>query len=301
MSPLYKRRRELAAIRDRESKGESFWTEEFSVATRNRLILVMLSSAAGGDYQSIETAKQILLSDLGQLSLFRNAAGDSRDQFFRYLAECDHDMVPSVVEAFLEGSSRAFRENSRRQAFMSGIWQSDDSTAGLDFELVREVNRILAEDRVAFELVNGEMVPFASRSMHREVVEPVVRLLAEPGWERVEKSFQDALSELSRGKGANAITDAGTALQEALIFLGADGNQLGDLTTSAKAKGIIAAHDAPLLNAIERACRWVSADRSNTGDAHNSDDASREDAWFTVHVVGAIVLRLSTRRPRAEL
>lgn len=292
MSPLFKRRRELAAIEERERQGESFWTESFLPETRNRLLLVMANSAGGGDYRTLDTAKRILLADLGQLSLYPNSHGDSRDHFFRYLTECEDDMVPSVIEAFMEGYATAFEQEAARQAFASGLARSG-SRIPFDAELVREINRVLAEDRIAFELIDGEMVPFASRELHVEVVEPVLRLLAAPGWERVERSYQSALSEIARGDGADAITDAGTALQEALAHLGAEGNQLGDLTTSARSKGIIAAHDAPLLQTIDKACRWVSADRSNSGDAHNADEASREDAWFTVHVVGAILLRLT--------
>lgn len=297
MSPLYKRRRELAALEEREREGESFWTESFSTATRNRLQLVMQSGAGGGDYRTIEAATRILLADLGELSLY-GGYSHSQEHFFRYLAECDDDMVPSVIEAFGEGYERAFEEEAQRRSFSNGEppW---DGRIAIDALLVREINRVLAEDRVAFEYINREMVPFASRELHVEVVEPVLRLLSQPGWERIERSYQSALSEIAAGDGADAITDAGTALQEALLHLGAEGNQLGDLTTSAKNKGIIASHDVPLLQTIDKACRWASADRSNMGDAHNADDASREDAWFTVHVVGAILLRLAHSTPRS--
>lgn len=297
MAPLFKRRRELAALEERERQGESFWTESFSTETRNRLLLVMAHSDGGNDYRTMDAAKRVLLADLGQLALFGNGLGDSREHFFRYLAECNDDMVPSVIEAFMEGYASAFEQEAARQAFASGLVHSG-SRIPFNASLIREINRVLTEDRIAFELIDGEMVPFASRELHVEVVEPVLRLLAKPGWERVEKSYQSALSEIARGDGADAITDAGTALQEALVYLGAEGNQLGDLTTSAKNKGIIASHDAPLLQTIDKACRWASADRSNTGDAHNADEASREDAWFTVHVVGAILLRLADAIPR---
>lgn len=298
MSPLYKRRRELRELQERERQGETFWTESFSPETRNRLQLVMLSSTGGRDYRTLEAAVQCLLADLGQLHL-SSSRSDARDDFFSYLSECEDEMVPSVMEAFVQGYTRAFEQNARIQAFHSGTSYTE-TLISMSEELLSELNRVLAEDRVAFELVDGEMVPFASRELHVEVTQPALRLLATAGWERVETSYQNALSELARGEGANAITDAGTALQEALILRGAEGNQIGDLTTSAKHRGIIAAHDAPLLQTIDKACRWVSADRSNTGDAHNSSSASRDDAWFTVHIVGAIILRLSSQALRAE-
>lgn len=298
MSPLYKRRQELRALAEREAQGESFWTSAFSSETRNRLQLVMQSGAGGRDFRTIDAAVRVLLADLGQLRL-GVAHSDSSQEFFAYLAACTDDMVPSVIEAFGQGYVRAFEGNAQQEQFSRGVAPTDNTIALNDL-LVREINRVLAEDRVAFEYINGEMVPFSSRELHVEVTQPVLQLLASPGWERVERAYQDALSELARGEASNAITDVGTALQEALVHLGAEGSQLGDLIGSAKKKGLIASHDAPLLNSLERACHWVSADRSNKGDAHNADPSQREDAWLTVHVAGAIILRLSSGQLRSN-
>ena len=59
------------------------------------------------------------------------------------------------------------------------------------------------------------------------MVGPTLRLLAgRPGWEAVETAYQKALEEISDGEADDAITDAGTALQEALVLLGCEGNAL---------------------------------------------------------------------------
>lgn len=298
MAPLQRRRIELLELERQEREGASFWTAQFSEATRNRLHLVM-SGASGGSYSPLlDVAIDLLLRDLGQLSLFPPARSSS-EHLYRYLAECPSDMVPSVIEAFGEGHIRQFRVNAQRQAYSQGMW-AEESTLPMDPIYVREINRVLAEDRIAFEYIDGQMVPFASRELHVQVMQPVLRLLATPGWEKVESSYQNALSQLAQGEGANAITDAGTALQGALEHLGAKGNQIGDLVTSAKSLKILASHDIPLLTAIEKACRWVSADRSNSGDAHNANPAHSDDAWFTIHVVGAIILRLASGKVRAQ-
>jgi hypothetical protein len=156
------------------------------------------------------------------------------------------------------------------------------------------VNVTLREHRVSYELINTDMVEFSSRELHVEVVVPTLHLLAgRPDWDKVEAAYRDALEEISRGKPADAITDAGTALQEALMALGCDGNALGPLTTSARKMGILAPHDSPMLNAMDKILHWVSADRSQTGDAHMTTAATVDDAWFIVHVVGSILLRLS--------
>jgi hypothetical protein len=298
MTPLQRRRNELLELERQEREGASFWSVQFPEATRNRLHLVM-RGASGGSYSPLlDVATNLLLHDLGQLSLFPPARSSSED-LYQYLAECPDDMVPSVIEAFGEGYVRQFQINAQQQAYSQGRL-AEEPLLPVDAQYVSEINRVLGEDRIAFENVDGQMIPFASRELHVEVVQPILQLLSTPGWEKVESSYQDALSQLAQGEGANAITDAGTALQGAFERLGAKGNQLGDLITSAKSLKILASQDLPLLDAIERACRWVSADRSNFGDSHNADPAHTDDAWFTIHVVGAIVLRLASGKARVR-
>src|SRR5262249_38063208 len=156
------------------------------------------------------------------------------------------------------------------------------------------VNVILREHRISYELINDQMVEFSSRTLHQQVISPSLKLLASrPNLEKVESAYKDALEEISKGNAADAITDAGTALQEMLSALGCAGNALGPQIASARAKKIIAPHDSPLLTAIEKVLHWVSADRSEKGDAHGVTSATLEDAWLIVQVVGAVVLRLS--------
>jgi hypothetical protein len=54
-----------------------------------------------------------------------------------------------------------------------------------------------------------------------------------------------------------------------------------------------------MAEALEKIIDWVESDRSEKGDAHNARPATREDAWLTVHIVGAVILRL-TGEPRTE-
>jgi len=143
------------------------------------------------------------------------------------------------------------------------------------------------------------MIPLSSRELHEHVVAPALQLLAgRPDLDKVESAYRAALEEITKGKAADAITDAGTALQEMLGALGCDGNALGPRIASARAKGILAPHDSPMLTAIEKVLHWVSADRSEKGDAHAVTSATLDDAWLIVHVVGAVILRLSKSSPR---
>jgi hypothetical protein len=89
------------------------------------------------------------------------------------------------------------------------------------------------------------MVAFQSKELHESVVSPTLQLLSgREGWEGVEKSYQDALRELSEGHPEDAITDAGTALQEAFNVLGCSGYALGPLVKSARLKGLLGPHDS---------------------------------------------------------
>jgi len=105
---------------------------------------------------------------------------------------------------------------------------------------------------------------------------------------------------LSKGDAADAVTDAGTALQEMLKSLGCRGNQLGDLIRSAKSKGLLGAHDTPLFETFEKAMHWVAADRSEKGESHHLSDATLDDAWLIVHVVGAFIVRLASDEGRGS-
>ncbi|HEV2477492.1 MAG TPA: hypothetical protein VGX22_13195, partial [Candidatus Dormibacteraeota bacterium] len=144
----------------------------------------------------------------------------------------------------------------------------------------------------AFDLVRGEMRSFDSKELQQQVVEPAMQLLHDPKFHAAERAYQDALGEVTSGKPGDAITDAGTALQETLRALGCEGKNLGPLIKSVRAKGLLAAHDVQMTQAIEHIMEWVSAERSQKGDSHEVVTAEKADAWFIIHVVGAVIVRL---------
>lgn len=220
-----------------------------------------------------DRAHAILIRDRGVPRLTRAAATTSDDLVGFLLTASDED-VPDVVEAMHEALAQGGSQFGYYVRPVSGFR--------------RRVNEVFAEHRVAFELSErGEMIPFTSRELHVAVVAPTLALLAgQPEFARVEHAFQEALSEMSKGKPSDAITDAGTALQEMLSAIGCDGNALGPLIADGKKRGLFQAHDQKLLE-------WVSADRSQFGDAHKVVSPTEDDARLTIHVVGALILRLS--------
>jgi hypothetical protein len=59
-----------------------------------------------------------------------------------------------------------------------------------------------------------------------------------------EPAYQEALTEIRNGDAGDAITDAGTALQAALMALGCKGTSLGPLLMSARERGLIRGNDS---------------------------------------------------------
>lgn len=273
---LHARRQRLKDIAAREAAGESLWTEKFDQTARARIWVILLARIRGVAYYDNVAANSVKSRFLAELGIsLPEHSGTGYERLRSWLHELDDSLVPSFLEALFGVVSTG----------------SDDPD---------ELNDVLNEHRIAFEMINGEMVEFESKELHQEVVAPTLRLLSgRPGWDKVESAYQDALREISQNKPGDAITDAATALQAAFVVLGCTGNSLGPLAKDARKKGLLAPHDDTLNEALQKIVDWVSADRSETGDAHKASTATREDAWFVVHVVGALILRLAGGPPRA--
>jgi hypothetical protein len=251
---LYARRLRLKQLAEAEAGGKSFWSARFDEAARMKLVYAFNDSCneAGRDAYG-PLARAFLVRDEGWPSLTQSTRrrGPLED-LLAFHHEGSDALLPSMIEAIVQ----AFETPGRAFGGTFEITADPDGYREL-------VNTILREHRISYELVGVEMVPFASKELHAAIVEPTLRLLSgQSGWENVEQAYQDALGELADGKPADAITDAGTALQEALTLLGCTGNALGPLVSSARRMGLLAAHDSPMVAAIETVMHWVSADRS---------------------------------------
>ena len=284
---LFFRRKRQEELARREAEGETFWTKKFDESIRTKIVLAF--NDAGGDYLDHYStfARHLIRQDVGLLFLTNPNLSDTQD-LFNYVLSCRDEMVPTAIEAM----AAALRDT--QIPYVAVMWPALEP-----FQAT--VATALREHRISYDLIGGEMIGFSSRELHEAVMVPTLRLLAgRRDLGNVETAYREALDQIAKGKSGNAITDAGTALQETLLALGCDGNALGPLIKSARSRGILAPHDSPLLDAIEKAMHWVSADRSEMGDAHSATDPTVEDAWLIVHVVGALVLRLAQGRPRGR-
>jgi hypothetical protein len=199
------------------------------------------------------------------------------------LIEAEHEVLKRLAADAFDGVS----------VNTSPSWFEEITRAPETFR--REVNQILEAHLVGLCLHdNSRLMEIASHEMHNAVVAPTLYLLhSQPRFAAAEKAYQKALDELRRRDPGDAITDAGTALQDMLKTLGCTGNALGDLLKSARNNGLIKGTDSPLTDSIERAVAWVATQR-NHGEAHQGDpDVVMSDAWAVVHIVGALMIRLS--------
>jgi hypothetical protein len=268
---LYGERKRMAELAQKEAAGESYWTKKFDDRLRVKIHYAMWEASEGlGRFYF--AARQLILEADG-LRALSNPAFTALVDFQQYVERCADDEIPTTIEAFYTALS------DKRLMQETGVYFSE-----IKFEV--KMGELLQKGRIGFELVGGQMIPFESKELHAEVILPA--------------AYLNALDEISRGDGPDAITDAGTALQESLLALGCEGNSLGPLIASAKNRGLLGSHDREMIEAISKLMHWVSADRSQSGDAHNAGDASVEDAWLIVHIVGAIIVRLNSGIPRSN-
>jgi len=279
------RRRQLEDRDRQEAAGVSFWTDEFEESARVKLGWAIRRSLEDELPLSLikQLAGRLIVEDMGWKGLW-DGDTESHREFDVFLEEANDEYLPMLIEATHHA--------------MTSLRQGDeDNEEWLEIdpdEYSRLVNDVLHEYRISFQLVGGQMVELHSQEMHAEVVEPVLRLLSgKPGWEVVEKAYQDALGELHAGSPDDAITDAATALEEALAAIGCTGNSLGRKVRDARDKRLLAPHDSPMVDAITKLVDWANADRAALGDAHPGGDPSPEDGWLAVHVIGALILRLA--------
>jgi hypothetical protein len=275
---VYLERKRLAALRAAESAGEDVWTEDLNEAVRTKMLALWLHLPSRLSYESVvqNNVERIMLTE---------AAVPNAGPIDVVLRDGPIDLALSYVDAI------AIALRARRGVSYITDLRYDQWCTG--------IAKIFEAHRLKFKFINGEVIPLGSEVMHAQVVEPTLVLLhGKREFTNAEKSFRDALEELVSGKPDDAITDAGTALQEALIAVGCKGNALGELIKDAKQKSWFGPRDSPLADSIAKIHTWIAAER-NAGEAHRVSHVSKDDAWFVVHVVGAAIVRLAAG-PRTD-
>lgn len=280
---LYSNRKKQRELAEYEANGISLWSPYFCQEFRFKLVAYIDMQLDSANL-ICSHACTLLALDTGKDHRFLVPC---RETVFDLLRRGSDDDVADVIEAVFRGIIETC--DSR-----DSIEVRYTQTARKNYESY--VKKLLAEHRISFDLVNGQMVEKKSQELHTEVVEPALTLLAgRPEFRDVERAYQDALGELSDQKPADALTDAGTALQAMLTQLGCPGKTLGEQIKEAKGKGLFAGRDTPLLGSITGLLQWVAGERNQRSDAHNVVDVPLSEGWLMVHVVGAIIVMLAQK------
>ena len=281
---LFGRRKRLEDILKAEAEGRSFWTSTLDDNARYKLYYIIQGiesqfEKAGphsSEWNFLVQARQFTLRDLGLPQLSNSNYYDPIKDAYQAILEAEISTVFSLLEAIIviiEAMYHVGNEHLKKR--LNRIPKISE-----------DICEILREHRINFDLVNGSFIPLESRHMHDSVVVPTLTFLGKNNkYFKVEEAYEKALIQLHNGSPDDAITNASTALEKMLLSLGCTGNSLGSLTNSAMKRRIISSYDKKFID-------WVSADRSTIGSAHSVNSASTEDAWLTVHVVGAIILRI---------
>lgn len=276
---FFSSRKRKAALEAAELDGQSFWTDRFAEPARVKIHHAIVDSVGDGNWYLVVKARELVLRDEG-LHTLTGSRRSEPDDFLLAVAQWEDSRIPTLIEA------------------MSVVLDPRFNAGGVPFGALQRfstrINGVLEEHRIAFELVDHRMVEFDSKELHAAVVQPALCLLGGSAeFVAIESSYQDALREISEHHYADAVTDAARALQETLRAVGCEGNALGRLLDSAVSKNLIVARDKKLVD-------WVSAERSQVGDAHVMTAPSKSDAWLSVHIVGALIVHLLSGESRRD-
>lgn len=288
--PLRELRRETA---EREAAGESLWTERLNLTARNKLAACVRNLLWDDMHgPGVPTLLSAITQDVSDAAGVKSRAGEIPELFGRQDVD---DFVDSIRDPD-EHTAVIF-------GLIEGLWRWE---AVVDEEFVKRgpgarqlfqerITEILEDHRIGFAFINGKFLPRSGSVADREILIPAVEFLTgDPRFADADAEYCEALDAIQHRQPDEAITKACTALQSALAALGCDDDKLSTQVALAAGKGLFAKHDKPLQG-------WLIADRGNFGSAHPGDrPAAREDAWLAVHVVGAIILRLSRGSLRGD-
>ncbi len=155
-----------------------------------------------------------------------------------------------------------------------------------------DVGSVLAD--TAFAVRGREIVLREDLGSSILVEKPLTALVtSNPALRGLDGKLREALHELDAGNAADAVTDAGTALQMLFQHLGFQGQQLGDQVRAARKAGWLDGVDKPLADAVESVVAWVSSVRNQRSDAHHTPPPDLRDAELVVRMVGLLTLRFA--------
>ena len=287
--PLPSRARFLGERAARERAQGPTWSPVIPDNIRARLRDALLSSVDGGIRARTALANEaraILESHSEHSAVLVNA-----ETLFTF------SRSPAELVDVLDATGIALVRLAERLDGTSIRPLLDDSYEYRAEEYFAKANDILLEGRVSYTYIRGRLKERGAEPLHTDVLRPAeAALTSDPSFANAESAYQDALTAMASGHYGASITSAGSALQQTLVALGAEGQNLGALMSDAKRRGFLMGHDEKLVSAYKAIADWITADRSNRGTAHAASSSGRADAELAIHVVASLIVRLAKLR-----
>lgn len=282
--PLPSQARFLQLRADQERERGVKWSADFPDYVRNRLSDAIATNIHGGvraQISFIRESRRVLSSH----SQYSNITLMSWDSYFTLLRKSEE--VVDALDAAALSLARLARDLNGQLASGRQPYEYDPDA------FISAANDILLEGRISFTFIGGRLRERGAEPLHSDVMRPLETMLtAEPRFAEAERAYQDALTAMATGHYGASITSSASALQQTLVALGSKGQNLGALFLDARRRGFLMSHDEKLMNAFRSIGDWVTADRSNRGNAHGASIALREDAELAIHVIAALIIRL---------
>lgn len=193
--------------------------------------------------------------------------------------------VMDVIDAVIE----VFRAEGRTPELFSCA--TDGVTKFAD-----TVSRRMKQHKLAYDLVELQVVEKRSEELHQEVVAPALSLLhGRPRFAEAERQYREALDELADGKWADAVTDASAAVENLLrALLGLRQGTLADLLGQARKCGLFGEAQSSRIKKVVNGFTALADLRNEESDAHgNRTDLAT--AWLGVHWAGALIVYVVQR------
>lgn len=275
---VYTRRKAARLEAEARARGEDvdYLTEDAPDAFRNQLVFALMDANGQHTFRAVHG---YLARGRGTpyLSGSRHEPGDDLLELIRTGSTDD---LMDVIDAAIQT-----RLGADTGLVVGGGWQEVH-------EFVERIRAHLEDHKLAFDVINNQVVDKTSEELHREVVVPALTLLhSRPRFADVERQYRDALDELSKHQWGDAITDANAAAEETLrILLGLKEGKLPDLLGQARQRGLFGDVQERWLKQFVNGFGALSSMRNVEGDAHKAGTEERSIAWLAVHWAGALIV-----------
>jgi len=180
---LHSMRKRMRAMAEAEAGGTSFWDDRFSDRVRTRVSHALARIAERGQFETYRIfvdARQRILEQEGGTSVFGEGLNAHAD-FEVLLKSGQDDSYPSAIEALI-----------------LAMFGHGEPVSALQFR--DAVNEVFSQERVAWKLVEIQMVEMKSEELHDALVEPALRLLHDARFAAVDTTYRKALDEPVEGR-----------------------------------------------------------------------------------------------------